>query len=254
MRLYGLIGHPLTHSWSERYFNDKFRDQGYTDCQYMNFQIPDIGTLPELIKEKSELLGFNITIPYKEKVIPLLHELDLTASRIGAVNTVIVHRNESQFWLQGFNTDYIGFLKSLPADRRFRSALILGTGGAAKAVAFALRSLHVPYYFVSRNPKKKEWLTYSDLTEDRFQYCDLIINATPLGLYPHIQQKPSLPYEAITPNHFLFDLIYNPPMTRFLEMGTKQGASVMNGLAMLEFQAEESWNLWNQPTHIRSSM
>ena len=242
MRRFGLIGYPITHSFSQRYFTEKFQKEGITDCVYQNFPIENIKDLPALLKEHPDLEGFNITIPHKEVVLPYLHSRSEVVKEINACNCIRVKGN----LLHGHNTDVVGFEKSLLGfiGDKVNGALILGTGGSAKAVAYALKKLQIPFSFVSRNPSAGQ-LAYSHLTKSIMQQHQLIINTTPLGMYP-VDQFPEIPFEFLDNRHFLFDLIYNPATTIFLAKGIEKGAKTMNGYDMLVLQAEESWRIWNQ--------
>lgn len=243
MRIYGLIGYPLGHSFSARYFSNKFKAEGIEDAEYRLFELPDISKLPELWKEQPNLLGLNVTIPHKEAVIPYLQRLDASAAEIGAVNTI---KREADNSLTGYNTDYIGFKQSLlswlPEEHGLK-ALVLGTGGAAKAVSVALKHLQIPYRFVSREPREMS-LSYAQLTADVLSENRLIINTTPLGMQPAIETKPNLPYQLLGPQHWLYDLVYNPENTAFMQEGKSRGAQVKNGLEMLHAQAEAAWAIW----------
>ncbi|MBQ3709134.1 MAG: shikimate dehydrogenase [Bacteroidales bacterium] len=241
MKLFGLIGHPLGHSFSKAYFTEKFESKGL-DCEYQNFDIKEINTIRKLVSDHPNLKGFNVTIPYKEAIIPYLDELDPVANKIGAANTVKVLSNGR---LKGFNTDVTGMKASITMDKS-KKALILGTGGASKAAQYVLRSESIPFHLVSRDPKKSDF-TYQNLTPEIIQSHLIIVNATPVGMAPHANEAPDIPYEAITPQHMLFDLIYNPEETLFLQHGRKHGATTVNGLTMLHAQAEASWMIWNQP-------
>lgn len=245
MNLYGLIGYPLSHSFSKKYFSEKFEKEGITDSKYELFEIETIDLLEKVIQtNKDQLKGFNITIPHKEAVIPFLDEIDDAAKRIGAINVVKVLPNRK---LKGYNSDYYGFLESLKkmvGDLTNKKALILGTGGASKAVRAALEDSHVEFQYVSRKASKKN-LSYDELTPDIISDYQLIINTTPLGMFPNVDKAPDLPYEAISAKHFLFDLVYNPLETKFMKLGKMRGASVKNGLEMLELQAEKAWEIWN---------
>lgn len=247
-KVYGLIGFPLTHSFSKSYFNDKFAAEGI-DAEYANFELPDIGDLMEVFDETPELSGLNVTIPYKEQIIPYMDELDEEARRIGAVNVVKVVRGDSDddFNLIGYNSDVIGFRDSIspllnPVRKR---ALILGTGGASKAVARGLETLGVEYLFVSRSARKGV-ITYSDLTPEIMTEHKVIVNTTPLGMYPHVDECPDIPYECLTPEHLCYDLLYNPDVTLFMKKAAANGAETKNGLEMLLLQAFESWRIWNK--------
>ena len=238
MKHYGLIGHPLGHSFSKAYFNEKFRQEGL-DCHYDNYDIEDLS----LIKQ-SILLGFNVTIPYKETVIPYLDELDEVAAEVGAVNTAKVLPDGK---LKGYNTDVIGFefLTSHLSPLTSHFSLLLGTGGASKAVQYVLKKHGINFHLVSRDAKKGDY-TYDQLTPEIVKDHLLIINSTPVGMAPNIDALPDIPYDAITPSHTLIDLIYNPEMTLFLRHGKQHGATTINGLAMLHAQAEASWKIWNE--------
>lgn len=243
MKIVGLIGYPLTHSFSQKYFTEKFEKEAITDYSYELFSLKSIEEFSELVKNKN-IMGLNVTIPYKEQVIPLLDRLDESASAIGAVNVIKFENGERI----GFNSDYFGFKISLeqliPANFK-SSALILGTGGAAKAVQFTLDELNIPYQMVSRNPEKG--LTYQDLKDnpDHIEKNHLIINTTPLGTYPNVEEKPDFPYHLLTSEHFLHDLVYNPAETAFMKAGLQKGAKVKNGYEMLVEQANRAWEIWH---------
>jgi len=242
MRKFGLIGFPLSHSFSSRYFSKKFSNENIKGCEYVNFPIKSINELPLLLDSHPDLCGLNVTIPYKEQVLPFLAFQDEVVAKVGACNCISIEKDG----LHGFNTDVIGFESSLQIKliERDKKALILGTGGAAKAVAFVLKKLSIHFKFVSRD-EKKNTLTYDQLSRDTFLQYSIIINTTPIGMYPADLEKPPLNYAGITDQHYLFDLIYNPLKTKFLEMGEMKGARIQNGIKMLEIQAEESWKVWN---------
>ncbi len=247
MKLYGLIGHPVSHSFSQKYFTDKFEKEGITDCRYELFDLPDINALPELIQRYPELKGLNVTIPHKLAVLPYLANVDESARRIGAVNVIKI-TNEG---LVGYNSDYYGFKQSLlnQLGEARPHALILGTGGASQAVKVALQDLNISYQWVSRSHQEVDGqvtFTYDTLDAPMLASFRLIINTTPLGTSPKTEVCPQLPYEALTPSHFLHDLVYNPSETLFMRKGKQQGADVKNGLEMLVLQAEKSWEIWNQ--------
>jgi shikimate dehydrogenase len=244
MRLYGLIGYPLSHSFSKKYFTEKFEKENLADCRYENFPIRYIENLAEVLKQNPELQGLNVTIPYKEQAIPYLHEVSDVVKKTGACNCIKIKAGK----LYGFNTDVIGIEKSLTGLIKpgGKHALILGTGGAAKAVAYVLEKLGIQYRFVSRQASKNVY-GYNELTDSVIASNSIIINTTPLGMYPAVNEAPSINYNAITDNHFLFDLIYNPEKTMFLEQGEKRGAAIKNGYEMLLLQAEESWKIWSDP-------
>lgn len=240
---FGLIGKNISYSFSKSHFTEKFEkeDINYT---YENFDIDEISQFPSIIKNHPELLGLNVTIPYKESIIPFLDELNEVAQDIGAVNTIKI---ESSGKLKGYNTDCYGFEKSIQPllKPHHKSALILGTGGASKAVAHALRNLHIPFDFVSRQPNTKAKYTYIELDETIIKSAQIIINCTPIGTYPNVNECPDIPYDALTNEHLLYDLIYNPIQTKFLICGEIKGAAITNGLTMLELQAQKSWDLWS---------
>lgn len=242
MRRFGLIGKKLGHSFSKRYFTSKFEQEGIADAAYELYELPDITAFPDLLAGESALVGLNVTVPYKEAVIPYLHELDESAARIGAVNTIKIEGGRTK----GFNTDFIGFRDTLrqfyPASEG-ANALVLGTGGAAKAVWAALDALAIPYTSVSRNPTEKQ-LHYDAVTPEVLRAYALIINTTPLGMAPDISSAPAIPYEALMPGHYLYDLVYNPEETRFLQKGRLAGAHTINGLPMLYAQADAAWKIW----------
>ena len=233
---FGLIGHPLGHSFSKAYFKEKY------DACYENFDLEGLGALHDLLQQHPYLQGFNVTIPYKEAILPYLDVVDPMAAEVGAVNTVKVLPNGQ---LKGYNTDVIGIEKTLLRLAGHKpSALILGTGGASKAVQYVLRQNSLPYHIVSRSPERGTF-TYETLTPGIIQDHLLIINATPVGMAPFVDEAPMIPYEALTPEHMLFDLIYNPEETLFLRHGREHGAHTVNGLEMLHAQADAAWNIWN---------
>lgn len=248
-KLFGLIGYPLTHSFSKKYFGEKFAKESIGGCTYDLFPIEKIQEVKKLLKTR-DLVGLNVTIPYKVEVIPFIDELDeLTSARIGAVNTIRIYPDGST---KGYNTDYYGFKNSLEEwiDHRGETcqnlkALVLGNGGAAKAVMTALEDLETPFQLVSRQESEQS-LRYEDLTEEIFDSHRLIINTTPLGMSPKLDSAPPIPYHLLTSQHFLYDLVYNPEETLFLKNGTEQGAATLNGLKMLYLQAEKSWSIWNE--------
>jgi shikimate dehydrogenase len=244
MRKFGLIGYPLTHSFSQRYFTEKFTREGIPNCSYENFSIGDINLLPDLLKEQPDLNGFNITIPHKNAILPFLASMSDVVRQIKACNCV---RRIGE-WLHGYNTDVVGFeisLQNFLKDQPER-ALILGTGGSAKAVSWVLDKMGINSSLVSRNPSTGQ-LSYQMLTPELIRQHKLIVNTTPLGMYP-VDQSPDIPYESLTSEHYLFDLLYNPAETLFMQKGAARGAKVKNGYEMLELQAEESWRIWNAPS------
>lgn len=244
MKKFGLIGHPLTHSFSKEYFTNKFIKENIKDCEYHVFDIPTIDKLDSILKQNPELKGLNVTIPYKESIIKFLDKIDEEAQKIGAVNTIKIENNR----LIGFNTDYFGFKKSLKPfiEITQERALILGTGGASKAVYFALTSLNINCLFVSRTPKQDNEIAYEEVNEYVLKHHQIIVNTTPVGTYPNINSKPAIDYNFITNKHLLYDLVYNPSQTAFLIEGKKRGAIVLNGYQMLQLQAEKSWEIWNK--------
>jgi shikimate dehydrogenase len=244
MRKFGLIGKNISYSFSESYFQNKFDKEHIKDTSYQNFDLDSISEFKFLIKNNPEIAGLNVTIPYKEEVIPYLELINKTAKEIGAINTIKITKKRK---LKGYNTDYYGFKKSLEPllTKQHKKALILGTGGASKAVAYALKKLNIRYSYVSRT-KNEDKFTYKELNEKIIKDHLVIINCSPVGTYPHVKDCPNLPYQFITDQHVLFDLIYNPNETLFLKKGKQQGASICNGLRMLELQAEKSWEIWNK--------
>ncbi len=248
MKIVGLIGRSLQHSFSKSYFEEKFQRERIADSyQFKNFELADIAQIKDVIAANPLLIGFNVTIPYKEQIIPFLDALDSEAKAVGAVNTVQVVRSAAGVKLRGFNTDVFGFEQMLldSLNGSCKKALILGTGGASKAVAFVLEKLGIPFLFVSRAAQSQD-LSYTQLTAYHIKKHQLIINTTPIGMFPNINDMPDLPYQFIDHRHLLIDLIYNPTKTMFLEQGENAGATICNGQNMLEIQAEKSWELYHQ--------
>ncbi|MBN1415363.1 MAG: shikimate dehydrogenase [Bacteroidales bacterium] len=247
MILFGLIGNPLSHSFSKQYFTDKFRKEALSDHRYENFPLRSMEELPELIVKYPDLQGLNVTIPYKEQVLRFLDHCDENARAIGAVNTIKIIRDKRKAILEGYNTDAFGFYASLKPflDKDVTNALILGTGGASKAIAHVLKHLGISFLFVSRHPKKSSQISYEQLCGPVLYMHQLIINTTPVGMHPDEDAFPDIPYEFITGRHILYDLIYNPLETKFLKKGREMGAHVINGLNMLHLQAEKAWEIWN---------
>lgn len=243
---YGLIGHPLVHSFSQKYFTEKFSIEKINAC-YRNFDIEDISVITEIINNSNYLGGFNVTIPYKQKIITYLDSIDDAAKEIGAVNVVKISRNHGQTHLRGYNTDFIGFMESIkPLLKEHHScALILGTGGASKAVAYGLKKLGLNLTFVSRNPQSGQ-IGYDNLTESEIRKNAVIVNCTPLGTFPNINTYPPIPYNLLTSKHLCFDLVYNPFLTKFLELSAMHDAGTINGAEMLKIQADEAWRIWNK--------
>ena len=245
-KLYGLLGYPLVHSFSQNYFNQKFGSENI-DAKYINFEIPDVGMLMEVVAENENLNGLNVTIPYKEQVIPFLDEIDPAASEVGAVNVIKFIRGKDGLRLKGYNSDIIGFTDSIKSllKPHHQSALVLGTGGAAKAVSYSLRKLGLEVQLVSRR-KSANTLVYEELTKNDLKNHKVIVNTTPLGMYPNVDTCPDIPYRYLTSQHLCYDLIYNPDETLFLKNSRLAGAQVKNGLEMLLLQAFASYSIWNQ--------
>lgn len=248
MRQFGLIGFSLQHSFSKQFFTEKFKKENIVDCIYENFELKTIDEFPAISERNINLAGLNVTLPYKQTVIKFLDALDNEATDIGAVNVIKFEKNaEGKNKLTGYNTDHYGFAKSLKEilPPTPISALILGVGGGSKAVAYALKQLNIPYLITSRRPKEDE-LSFSKVTEEIINTHELIINTTPLGMFPSVNSYPAIPYLYLSDKHILFDLAYNPEETIFLQKGKEKGATVMNGLKMLHYQAEKSWEIWNK--------
>ncbi len=245
IQAYGIIGKKLSHSFSKSYFEKKFKELGLEDHNYSNFEIADISEFPDLLKKNRELKGLNVTNPYKEEIIPFLDELSEEAAAIGAVNCIKIENNK----LNGYNTDVYGFAQSIKPflDTTHQKALVLGTGGASKAVAFALKKVGVEVFFVTsaENKKSANCFFYPELNEMMFNAFKLIVNTTPLGMFPNVDTFPNIPYEFIGAEHLCYDLVYNPEMTQFLSKSKEQGALTINGLSMLHLQAEKSWEIWS---------
>lgn len=241
MRLFGLIGYPLSQSFSKKYFTEKFLNDGIADATYELFELENIQQFPSLL-QKHSLSGINVTIPYKQDVMAYLDELDEEAQAIGAVNCIKVENGK----LKGFNTDAPAFERSLKMLLQpfHNKALVLGTGGAAKAVIHVLKKLQIEYVSVSRT-KNQGLLTYDELTREVMQDHLLVINCSPLGSYPKVDTAPQIPYQQLTKKHYLYDLVYNPPLTLFLQNGQERGAAIKNGYDMLVGQAELGWKIWN---------
>lgn len=245
MKKYGLIGYPLGHSFSMGYFNEKFKNEAI-NAVYENFEIPDIQDITTVIGSDPDLAGFNVTIPYKEKVMDYLDYIAPEAAEIGAVNVVKVTHNGERAVLKGFNSDVVGFVNSIKPLLRplHKKALVLGTGGASKAVEYGLRKLGLETIKVSRT-EKDNTITYGQVTPELLSEYKVIVNCTPCGMAPHFDECPNLPYDSIDDSFLLYDLIYNPEETLFLRKGKEKDATVKNGLEMLLLQAEEGWNIWN---------
>jgi len=242
MKQLGLIGHPLDHSFSKRYFSEKFAREQISGYRYDLFPLKSIEELPALLHENPDLIGLNVTIPYKEAVLNYLDVIDPHAASIGAVNTIVVQNNQ----LTGYNTDWLGFRETLVhMNTDIQKALILGTGGASKAVKYALASMGIATTLVSRK-SKVDAVSYAQLSEEIIRDHQLIINCSPLGTFPRTEDFPPLKYEALTSGHLLYDLVYNPEVTTFMQKGSAAGAGVKNGYEMLIAQAGQSWKLWNK--------
>ena len=246
MKRYGLIGHPLKHSQSRFYFNEKFEHEGL-DCRYQHFDLKSIEEIHEVMETYPDLCGFNVTIPYKEAIIPLLDEIDPTANEVGAVNVVTIQNGR----LKGYNTDVYGFSQLLERalkGKEVEHALVLGTGGASKAVRYVLKQKNIPFSAVSRSPEKGDY-TYETLTDEILRQNHLIINTTPLGMAPKFDDFPDLHYQALSNKHILIDLIYNPIETSFMELGKSWGAKTYGGMQMFEEQAKKTWEIFNDHDH-----
>lgn len=246
LRVYGLVGYPLGHSFSARYFNSKFEREGI-DAVYRNFAIEDIGQLGRLIEDNPRLTGLNVTIPYKERVQPFMTWIDESALEIGAINVVKIERDGDRPRLYGYNTDSTGFTRSIEPllTRDMKRGLVLGTGGASKAVAHGLGQLGIEVNFVSRRPGGGN-LTYEELDEKVMKEHLVIVNATPSGTYPNVETCPAIPYSYLTARHLCYDLVYNPEETLFMKRSKEFGARTKNGLEMLQIQADEAWKIWNR--------
>lgn len=239
---FGLVGRNISYSFSKNYFTRKFRQLGLEGYSYDNFDLPDISSFPRLIEENPQLRGLNVTIPYKEAIIPYLHAVDPEAEKIGAVNTIKINQGR----LKGYNTDVYGFREAISPllGPQHTKALVIGTGGASKAVSYVLSTLGIEVSFVSRTSRKGVF-EYKEIGREIINEYTVLVNATPLGTFPNISDKPPLPYGYITAGHLMFDLIYNPEKTSFLSAGEAVGAQICNGLRMLELQAEKAWEIWN---------
>ena len=248
MQKYGLIGYPLGHSFSRNFFNQKFEAENI-DAQYLNFEIPTIKDFKSVLKENPELHGMNVTIPYKEQVIPYLDELDKDTAQIGAVNVIkIIRQAKGKVKFVGYNSDIIGFTQSIEPllQPRHKKALVLGTGGASKAVYHGLENLGVKSTYVSRTKRNNDVLTYQELTPEVMAEHTVIVNCTPVGMYPKVDECPEIPYDLLTSDHLLYDLLYNPNETLFMKKGRMHGATVKNGLEMLLLQAFAAWEIWQR--------
>lgn len=252
MRLFGLIGYPLSHSFSKKYFTEKFEKEGLTDCQYELFPIESIEEFPAILQENPDLEGINVTIPYKKKVLTYLDSKENIPAELDACNCIQIKEGK----LIGYNADWVGFEKSLSPllQTHHTKALILGNGGATAAVVYALKKLGIEPAIVSRNIHKGSSFTYNDIDKNVIEENTVIINTTPLGLYPTIDACPDIPYQFISDKHLLYDLVYNPAKTLFLQKGEERGAAIKNGEEMLVLQAEESWRIWNHVSDVSKSI
>ncbi len=246
MSKYGLLGYPLGHSFSKRFFLKKFEREGIT-AAFENFEFKDVSAMEGIILGMPDLKGFAVTLPHKQKILEVLNETDEAVEEIGAVNCVKITRSGGCITLKGYNTDVIGFQQSFEEflKKEHQSALVLGTGGASKAVLYVLKKRGIAYDLVSRT-KTSETICYEDITKERLKNTPLVINATPLGMHPQVKTCPDLPYESVTSDHYFYDLVYNPRETLFLKKAKAQGAVTKNGGDMLELQAEANWKIWNQ--------
>ncbi|MDD2636461.1 MAG: shikimate dehydrogenase [Bacteroidales bacterium] len=247
MRDFGLIGYPLEHAFSHKYFAEKFEKEGINDARYKLFSISEISKIKNIISSQPNLVGLNVTTPYKELVIPFLDDMDKTILKLGTVNTIKIFRNDNAYRLKGFNTDVAGINKTfdqLNISTDFK-ALILGSGGSGKTLAYVLGNRGIETKNVSRDPSNLQQIAYKKLNKSIFDEYKLIINASPVGMFPNIDQAPNIPYDFITDKHICIDLVYNPAETVFLEHCRKNGAKTVNGLTMLYEQADKAWEIWN---------
>jgi shikimate dehydrogenase len=248
MRKFGLIGYPLSHSFSKKYFTEKFINENISDCSYENFPLTDISLLQKLVSGDKELYGLNVTIPYKSEVISQLRFVEKEAKEIGAVNVIKIKRSGTQTKLYGYNSDITGIADSLSPYFKgdVRNAIVLGTGGSSRAVCYVLKKSGLKITRVSRN-RSYGIISYQDIIPELLRNTDLIVNTTPLGMFPDTDSKPDLNYDLLNKNHILFDLVYNPERTAFLKMGEEKGCIVIGGMKMLHSQAEKAWEIWNDP-------
>jgi len=244
-KILGLIGYPLAHSFSKKYFTQKFEKEKIKNFRYENYPLKDINDLPNLLKQNPQIIGLNVTIPYKQSVLKFVENEDEIVKKTGATNTLVISFGRI---VKAYNTDVYGFCQSFKKNimPQHKSALILGTGGASRSVAYVLEQLKIPYLYVSRNPKNKQTISYNALDKNIILSHQIIINTTPVGTYPNFDEKPFIPYDFITKNHYFYDLIYNPSKTLFLKEAEKRGAIVCNGLEMLKLQAAKAWKIWNK--------
>ena len=252
-KLYGLIGSPLSHSFSGKYFESKFEKEQLMNCDFKLYELEDLKNFKTFISEQPGLKGLSVTIPYKKQVINYLDYLDMDALKIGAVNCIKVDRKDDNLFLSGYNTDIFGFEESIKPllKPHHKKAIILGTGGAAQAVAFVFDKLGIEYIFVSRSPSACKEIRYKILHKDIIREHLIIVNTTPVGMNPNTDKLPEIPYEWLTNDHLLYDLIYNPELALFLKKGQEMGSAIKNGLEMLHLQAEKSWEIWNQKSKLK---
>jgi shikimate dehydrogenase len=248
MRRFGLVGNKLTHSFSAEYFARKFSSEGITNTVYELYPLKSVAEITELLSTQRDISGLNVTIPFKKLVIPLLDKISEQALQVGAVNCIKVIRNNGKIFLKGYNTDVYGFLTSFEPllQKHHTHALVLGNGGAASSVTYVLQKLGIKFLIVTRNPLSDNQISYSQITPELVRKHTLIIQTTPLGMFPDIDTKPEIPYYALSDAHLLYDLVYNPEQTLFLNEGKKAGAQTKSGLQMLEMQAEKSWQIWHE--------
>jgi shikimate dehydrogenase len=246
MRKFGLIGYPLGHSFSKKYFSDKFHNEHIIDCSYETYPIADINLINHLIENEPDLVGLNVTIPYKSDIVKFLDTISPEAREIGAVNVIKLKRTGAGVKLSGYNSDITGIKDSLYPfiNGKVHRALVLGTGGSSRAVCYVLRKMGLTVTLVSR-VRRAGIISYSDVHSDLLSMSGLIVNTTPLGMFPDIDSYPGIDYKMLNSNHILFDLVYNPEITAFLQKGAEQGCTIISGLKMLHSQAEKSWEIWN---------
>jgi shikimate dehydrogenase len=249
MKTYGLIGYKLGHSFSQKFFTEKITAENLTNCEYVNFELDTIDDFPQIFNQGKRICGLNCTIPYKQQIIPFLNEIDAEAAQIGAINTIKVATKNGNQFLKGYNTDLYGFEHSIRPmlQEKHRKALILGTGGASKAVRFFFDKMGISYLSATTKsePDHNE-ISYANISPTLIKDHLIIVNATPLGMFPKIETYPDIPYDLITSNHILYDLVYNPDETLFLKKGKAKGAKTKNGLEMLHLQALRAWEIWNK--------
>lgn len=249
MRKYGLIGYPLGHSFSKKYFTEKFQNEGLADCSYDNYELASLDEFQNLLSGNSDIYGLNVTIPYKSEILRYLDEISPESREIGAVNVLKIKRKQGRSVIYGFNSDITGIRDSIFPflNPDIRNAIVLGTGGSSLAVCYVLRKIGIHVTSISRN-RRPGLLSYSDIDSSIIKNTNLIINTTPLGMYPNVDGKPEIDYSLLNSKHILFDLVYNPEVTAFLKEGMKYGCSTITGLKMLHSQAERSWGIWNDDT------